>query len=394
MKIIYISTLISKSKMNEIIESSKKKPLQSIQKFHRLICEGLAKNGAQVKTMSSIPMSRAISNKILWIDKKEKSNEVEYNYIPFINLKVLRQITTFLGIIIMTIKECIKEKKEKVFVCDILNTTIASTTLIISKIFKIKCIAIVTDLPRDIGGKFSISKKINQVLQNKYDAYILLTEAMNEVVNEKNKPFVVIEGIADTNMKYKKNNSEDKYREKVCIYAGGLYEKYGVKDLVKAFKQLKQDNIRLHIYGTGELEDYLNKINDNRIKYFGVVENEKIVEEEMKATLLINPRFSREEYTKYSFPSKNMEYMSTGTPVLTTKLPGIPEEYYQYIYCIDDESVDGIKNALTNVLNRPIEELQKKGEEAKKFVLENKNNMIQTEKIIEFLRRKITNEKI
>ena len=41
-----------------------------------------------------------------------------------------------------------------------------------------------------------------------------------------------------------------------------------------------------------------------------------------------------------------------------------------------------------------IEELQKKGEEAKKFVLENKNNMIQTEKIIEFLRRKITNEKI
>lgn len=394
MKVIYVSSLVSQSKMNDIIRKSKKKPLQSIQKFHRLICEGLVANNIEVKTISSIPMSRTISNRIIWFDKKQNVNGVEYNYIPFFNLKIIRQISTFICTIFMTIKECIKEKKEKVFICDLLNTTLSSTVLILSKLLKFKCIAIVTDLPRDIGGKFSISKKINQVLQNKYDAYILLTEAMNNVVNKKNKPFIIIEGIADTNMKYKKNNSEDKYREKVCIYAGGLYEKYGVKDLVKAFKQLKQDNIRLHIYGTGELEDYLNKINDNRIKYFGVVENEKIVEEEMKATLLINPRFSREEYTKYSFPSKNMEYMSTGTPVLTTKLPGIPEEYYQYIYCIDDESVDGIKNALTNVLNRPIEELQKKGEEAKKFVLENKNNMIQTEKIIEFLRRKITNEKI
>lgn len=394
MKVIYVSSLVSQSKMNDIIRKSKKKPLQSIQKFHRLLCEGLAKNGVDVKAISSIPMSRDISNGIMWFDKKQSINGVEYNYIPFINFKVLRQLSTFIGTLIMATKECIKERKEKVFICDILNTTIASTTLILSKIFKIKCIAIVTDLPRDIGGKLSISRKINEKLQGKYDAYIILTKAMNNVVNKKNKPFIIIEGIADTNMKQKENNIENKYKEKVCIYAGGLYEKYGVKNLVEAFKQLKQDNIRLHIYGTGELEDYLNKINDNRIKYFGVVENEKIVEEEMKATLLINPRFSREEYTKYSFPSKNMEYMSTGTPVLTTKLPGIPEEYYQYIYCIDDESVDGIKNALTNVLNRPIEELQKKGEEAKKFVLENKNNMIQTEKIIEFLRRKITNEKI
>lgn len=385
MKIIYISTLISKSKMNEIIESSKKKPLQSIQKFHRLICEGLAKNGAEVKTISSIPMSRAISNKILWIEKKEKRNEVEYNYIPFINLKVFRQITTFLGIIIMTIKECIKEKREKVFLCDILNTTIASTTLIISKIFRIKCIAIVTDLPRDMGGKFSVSRKINERLQGKYDAYIILTKAMNNEVNKKNKPFIVIEGIADTNMEHKQNNSEDKYKEKVCIYAGGLYEKYGVKDLVKAFKQLKQNDIRLHIYGSGELEDYLNQINDNRIKYFGVVENEKIVEEEMKATLLINPRFSREEYTKYSFPSKNMEYMSTGTPLLTTKLPGIPDEYYDYIYCFKDETVEGMRKTLNEILVKPNRELEEKGTKAKDYVLTKKNNILQALKIIKFL---------
>lgn len=383
MKIIYVSALTEEKKMNSIIQNSKQKPLQSIQKFHRLICEGLVANNIEVKTISSIPMSRTISNRIIWFDKKQNVNGVEYNYIPFFNLKIIRQISTFICTIFMTIKECIKEKKKKVFICDLLNTTLSSTVLILSKLLKFKCIAIVTDLPRDIGGKFSISKKINQVLQNKYDAYILLTEAMNEVVNEKNKPFVVIEGIADSNMKQKENNIENKYKEKVCIYAGGLYEKYGVKNLVEAFKLLKQNNVSLHIYGSGELEEYLNKIEDNRIKYFGVVENEKIVDEEIKATLLINPRFSNEEYTKYSFPSKNIEYMASGTPLLTTKLPGMPQEYYKYVYLLEDETVEGIKEKLEEIFNKSEKELKQKGEKAQKFVQSNKSNKKQVKKIIE-----------
>lgn len=385
MKIIYVSSLVSQSKMNDIIKKSKKKPLQSIQKFHRLLCEGLAQNGADVKTISSIPMSRSISNKIMWFDKKQSINGVEYNYIPFINFKFLRQLSTFIGTLIKVTKECIKERKEKVFICDILNTTISTVTLILSKILKFKCIAIVTDLPRDMGGKISISKKINQALQNKYDAYILLTEAMNDVVNGKNKTFIVIEGITDSNMKQKENNIENKYKEKVCIYAGGLYEKYGVKNLVEAFKLLRQDNIRLHIYGAGELEEYLNNVDDDRIKYFGVVDNEEIVIQEIKATLLINPRFSNEEYTKYSFPSKNMEYMASGTPLLTTKLPGMPEEYYDYVYCFEDETVEGMKKTLNEILAKSNGELEEKGSKAKEFVLTKKSNRVQAEKIISLL---------
>jgi len=383
MQIIYVSSLTEELKMNSIIENSKKKPLQSIQKFHRLICEGIASNNIEVKTFSSIPMSRRISKKIIWIDKKQEVNGVQYNYIPFINFRIIRQITTFISTIFMTIKECLNKKKQKIFICDLLNTTISSVVLVLSKILKFKCIAIVTDLPRDIGGKLSISKKVNQFLQNKYDAYIVLTEPMNEIVNPKNKPSIVIEGISDNKMKNKENTIENKYKEKTCIYAGGLYEKYGVKNLVEAFKLLNQDDVQLHLYGAGDLEEYLKESDDDRIKYFGVVENEKIVEEEIKATLLINPRFSNEEYTKYSFPSKNMEYMASGTPILTTKLPGMPKEYYEYIYLFEEETIEGMKNKLEQILKLSAINLNKKGKEAKEFVLKNKNNIMQARKIID-----------
>lgn len=382
MKIIYVSSLVSKKKMNSIIEKSKNKPLQSIQKFHRLICEGLVKNNVEVETISAIPISRKISSKTIWIERKEYENGVQYNYLPFINIKILRQLFIFLSTIVYVIKYIATEGKNIVFVCDILNTTISFTTITLSKIFKVKCLAIVTDLPKDMEK----NKKINEKMQIKYDGYILLTEKMNEVVNPQDKPNVVIEGLAD--IEEVSNSCDiDKYKEKVCIYAGGLYEKYGVKFLIQAFSEIEDEDARLHIYGTGELEKYIMNCQDKRILYLGVVTNDIIIEEEKKATLLINPRFTNEEYTKYSFPSKNIEYMVSGTPVLTTKLPGMPKEYYEYVYFIEKETIDGIKRSIELILEKPKEELNEKGCKARKFILERKNNKIQTEKMIDLLMR-------
>lgn len=380
MKIIYISTLTSKSKMNKIIENAKSKPLQSIQKFHRLMCEGFVKNNVSVKTISSIPMSRKISEKILWLDKCEEENGVKYTYIPFINIKVLRQICTFLGTIVKVTKEVLNNKKEKIFICDILNTTISTTTLILSKIFKFQCWAIVTDLPRDMQK----NKKINEKMQTKYDGYILITEEMNKIVNPKNKPHIVIEGLVDIR-ESAENNEVQKSSPRVIMYAGGLYERYGVKTLIEAFGNIQNNNVKLDLYGDGDLVPYIQSIENKKIDFHGVVTNDKIVEAEKKANLLVNPRFTSEEYTKYSFPSKNMEYMVSGTPVLTTKLPGMPEEYYNYVYLIEDETQRGMQKCLETLLGLNEDELDKKGKKAREFVLSQKNNVNQTNKIISFL---------
>lgn len=380
MKIIYISTLTSKSKMNKIIENAKSKPLQSIQKFHRLMCEGFVKNNVSVKTISSIPMSRKMSEKILWLDKCEEENGVKYTYIPFINIKVLRQICTFLGTIVKVTKEVLNNKKEKIFICDILNTTISTTTLILSKIFKFQCWAIVTDLPRDMQK----NKKINEKMQTKYDGYILITEEMNKIVNPKNKPHIVIEGLVDIR-ESAENNEVQKSSPRVIMYAGGLYERYGVKTLIEAFGNIQNNNVKLDLYGDGDLVPYIQSIENKKIDFHGVVTNDKIVEAEKKATLLVNPRFTSEEYTKYSFPSKNMEYMVSGTPVLTTKLPGMPEEYYNYVYLIEDETQRGMQKCLETLLGLNEDKLDKKGKKAREFVLSQKNNVNQTNKIISFL---------
>ena len=77
--------------------------------------------------------------------------------------------------------------------------------------------------------------------------------------------------------------------------------------------------------------------------------------------------------------------MASGTPLLATDLPGIPDEYKKYEYIIENENVDGIANMFRYVLNLTDKELRKKGKMAQKFVLNTKNNVIQTKKIMEWL---------
>lgn len=67
---------------------------------------------------------------------------------------------------------------------------------------------------------------------------------------------------------------------------------------------------------------------------------------------------------------------------LTTKLPGMPSEYHDFVYLFDDESVEGMARTLEWVLSLPKAELHAKGNAAKEFVLREKNNVVQAKKLL------------
>ena len=56
--------------------------------------------------------------------------------------------------------------------------------------------------------------------------------------------------------------------------------------------------------------------------------------------------------------------MVSGTPVLTTVLPGMPKEYYPYVYLLEDETPEGVSQKLHDLLLLSEEERKKKGLEA------------------------------
>jgi glycosyltransferase involved in cell wall biosynthesis len=397
MKILYVSTVCTPKALDFIFNTSKIKPGQAVQKFHRLLVEGLVKNSSfcQVEVLSSLPVSPAGHKKIFWNLPDELWSGVRFRYVPFVNLPIIKHFFVFCITFFKVSLWCfLNRNNQKIVVCDILNVSIVWSAFIACKLFKQPMAVIVTDLPvflAEMPSKQSIVKKkylkITTFILHRFDYYIGLTEQMNEVVNPFGKPFLVMEGLVDSEIMNKEKSVIVKKNKRVLLYAGGIYEKYGVKNLIEAFVGLKANDVELHIYGSGDLEKEMHNYCklDNRILYFGVVSNSIVVDRLDEATILINPRPTTEEFTKFSFPSKNMEYMVSGTPLLTTKLPGMPSEYNDYVYLFEDESVKGMRSTLEQLLSKQDEQLKFFGNKAHLFVLYHKSNVIQAKKIIDFL---------
>ena len=176
-------------------------------------------------------------------------------------------------------------------------------------------------------------------------------------------------------------------RNKSFVYAGSIDKLNGIDVLVKAFKDIDTD-YELHIYGSGDYENELNETikTHQNIKYFGVVTHNQIQEIIQNASFLVNPRDTTNEMVKYSFPSKNMEYLASGTPFLCTKLPCLPSEYYEYLNLFEFDDVIGVKKGIESVLNQNYLDLLDKAKKGQLFMLENKNNQAQTKKILSLIK--------
>lgn len=399
MKIIYISNSCSAEKYKQVYKMRTVKAIEPQQKFNALFIRGLAEQpNVEVIAISALPIS-ASTCAITKLEFEEEfiSDALKYLYIPFRNGHISRLVDMYVNTK-KTLTDCLERYKNEhcYVIADVLSPFMTAGCFAVACKYKVPMIGIVTDLPELATGmkdrRSSVVKnfilkrieKFNTHLLKKYDAYITLTESINDVVNPNHsKKHLVIEGSIDDNVTYKDTK---KSLTQEVVYAGGVYEKYGVKTLVEAFSMLNVAN-ELHIYGDGTYVEELKAFSKKypQIKYKGMVSLEEIVEIEEKATLLVNPRPSNEEFSKYSFPSKTLEYMSSGTPLLSTKLPGIPVDYFVYIYAIDKEDTEGMADALAKVLSNDSSILKEKGRQAFSYVKKYKTNVAQAKTIVEFI---------
>lgn len=384
MHIVYAVSTCSNNVYTQLFSRAKVKPAFQSQKYHRLLIEGLAAN-AKVDVIANPPVNRSVMSKsLIWLPQEAEGN-ANYHYIPAIRNPVLKLLAVAAGTFFKTL--CFA-KRDSIVVVDILNCTTAFFALLAARIKGCRSVGIITDLPDMLGGNAIFKKMANYGISH-CSHYVLLTQAMNDYIQNPGKPYVVLEGHADISMAKKNTSLEMKKHPRICFYAGGVSKQYGLGNLVEGFRKANISNAQLHIFGPGDYVEELQQIaaEDPRVYYGGMLMNQEIIEKELQATLLVNPRPTCEEFVKYSFPSKNMEYMASGTPLLTTVLPGMPKEYYPYVYLLQDETPEGISESLKTIFSKSDEELLEKGKAAKAFILNNKNNVVQAAKIIEMLKQ-------
>ncbi len=259
-----------------------------------------------------------------------------------------------------------------------------------------KIILIIPDLPEFMSQKRNVIvellKKIDKNTLDKLygciDGFILLSEYMTERLPLNGKPFRVIEGIFNP-----QDRQIDTHQTKKTVFYGGtLARRYGIMNLVHAFIKANVKDYSLVICGKGDSEDEICELASEHpcINYLGLLTREQVLREQAEASLLVNPRTPEGEFTRYSFPSKTMEYLASGVPTLLYNLPGIPKEYYDYCFTVSELGVDALADSIKRVLEMPQDELKKKGEAAQIFILSKKNPKEQCLKLCDLIQELYT----
>lgn len=383
-EIILIAPFIDEKSYRQI--QVKEKLSNPGQKFYELLYKGLVMNGAKVSVYSLVNEA----------NKKYLSDLTNISYEFYKSDSYLSKLRAYRNIA-KQIK--LREHSDSVIIADGEAYWTLKAAIKSRRLSKNRVVALITDFPHNVYSYSSRrrQKAIFDKLKEFYakqklrtfrsaDGFILLTEQMKNVVTEY-KPYIVVEGFSDATLINSSPTYKNKAKVKNIVYLGALNAKSGILDLIKAFINIKKEELRLDIYGSGVFTDKIIQYChlDSRINYRGVVSLDEIVKIEQEAHFLINPRPSNQEFNKYSFPSKTIEYMSSGTPVITTKLEGIPNEYDDFLYFIDDSDIDTLTKDLIKIMDENEKDLFEKGERAKEFVLKNKNNIIQGKRVLDFI---------
>ena len=262
----------------------------------------------------------------------------------------------------------------------------------------IRSCIVMPDVPTEVlaastGGKISFKAKqwakLKMRFIRSFDSYVFVTEPMKEVVDVTKKPYTVVEGIYNNHQPPLADPATDK---KVIFYSGQLNPAYGMENLLDAFVNLHKDHpeTELWLCGNGRLVPKIKELAAEcpGIRFYGYVSGDRVRQLQAEAAVMVNPRQNTGGLTRFSFPSKTMEYLASGRPVLGYRLDGIPEEYNEYIQYVPDNSVKALQDKLLEICSLSAEERRKIGEKSRQFILENKNPQKQCSKIVTMLEQR------
>ena len=365
--------------------------------FVRLMSLGLLNNNADVEVV------RYWGNRFSNEDKEIKSSNYLFKT-PFKNefLKFFELLAQILYIpFFLAYRKFVKKDSVLILYC-IERVYFVLPTVILCKIFKIKCYRIIAEIwPNYMEAKYwwRIPNILFYNLQLKYidkylDGIIVFSNYLHKIcVNNgvKDENLILIPHFIDLKISRVALPSSKVFR---IGFAGNPSIENGVIDLLKAFNFLIQENnTNFELLIVGNVSTEVNtiikekKLKHKNIIFTGLINNNEVQAKLLTCSVLINPR-RKGVLADSGFPTKIGEYFATKIPVISTKI-GDLESYFENkkeLVFVVPNNPNSIADAISYVYNNT--DLCKKiGENGYNWAFNNLNYLKNGEKLINFIKR-------
>lgn len=378
MNVIFLTSSTSERAFQDICRESPILPNPSNQNFYHKIIKAVSFY-ENVEVVSHRPFVKGM---ILPHVEDEDDDRVPYHYTKIRNNLIYKIFDEEREIVHKTMKILDSYlHKDCVIVVDVLRRNLLNAAIRIRRKHRIPIVGVITDNPLNLTGAKTRLAESTIKKSEKLDGVLTLSQGLLNVYGINKKPHYIFEGIVEDIPLFKKEPLGDYFS-----FAGSLYERYGVKTLIDAFKD-NEFKKNLVVLGNGPLKNYIFDLSqhDHRILYLSQLSKNKTYAIEQHAIANINPRPLNPLIDSQSIPSKMLEYLASGVPTISTKHPRLFDLFKNDVYWIDDDSVEGIRKTITNFLKVPSSEKTKKALSAKTKVYSMYGSLVQGEGISHFL---------
>lgn len=178
------------------------------------------------------------------------------------------------------------------------------------------------------------------------------------------------------------------------VFAGQLSVLNGVTMLIDAMKLLDMPNLRVSIVGGGEYVDAVRKAvaKDARLAYLGLVPHRNVLELYEQADLLVNLRRTNYQTHRYVFPSKVVECLATGRPLLTTCTGHIEEEFGEFVFKLEEETPEALAKAIQSLSAMDPDLRMEYGSRAQEYVRTHKTWEAHARRLRQYLEEHVFSE--
>jgi glycosyltransferase involved in cell wall biosynthesis len=336
MKILYLTTALLDEDYNALLNKGYAMSNPSNQNFHARLIGALQKTDA-VRVISLVP---SLYSDITLLDS---------GIFTYVNSD--GRFLDHLGFRENALKRAIEKEIGKGadgLLFDSLNVHLGKAATALAKKHHLPAIAILTDNPENLAKTarfYGSSVKKNLANAN---GVLALSEGLVTALGVSKKPHYVFPGLVE-----KAQEGKPLFPKNTYFYFGGaLLSRYGILSLLEAYLAAEPAYdlvIAGHETSSEEFKRLLRK--SPRIHYIGQVTKGENATLEKNAALLINPRPYDEKLDQESVPSKLLEYLASGSPILSTRHSALQKAFPDDVNWLEDSSVAGLTEFLKNHLD-------------------------------------------
>jgi hypothetical protein len=276
----------------------------------------------------------------------------------------------------------VKKNSNHIFIVDGTMFKYVFIFFVLNFFLKIRATLLLTDHPKNMHKNIFFSN-LHIFFLKSFSFYIVLNEYISKSLNIEKKKIIYHPMIIGPKFKEEVYNLY-LYGDYI-FYSGGIDDLNNVRFLIKVFLASNLIKYNLIIAGKGNLLERLKKeYNQKNIVFLGEIDYKETKNLMKRATLLISLRKNNHEVTRYSFPFKIMDYISSGTPLVSSFIDSFDSEIIQKIPIISIESEEVASKSLINIVENKLQFLKAEAIKNRDYFYQKYNAEALIKKIIHF----------